>query len=282
LKHASSMLKKHHPEVKVPKILSEKSKEEQITRCADRLGCSPRAVDTLYVSFKCLKQNPNNSKYRKINKSTVGYQRSLANIPGAEDMLLAMNFESYGSNSLILRNYDSNLFDLGILALETTRKTKKYIDAKRKINFAREVQETVFDKNCKKEEVIRRLQYAKKLPAEPSYGKSALIQIVIANKKLKRRFDGDDIFEDVINWLGNNASIIPKKIHRREWSIVDLNRYPLTPIDYELHQNHTLQYIGCWPSGLLEIIPSTEDWCKKRDCADEKLGPSRGLACADL
>jgi len=284
LKRVSSILKKYHPEVKVPKILSEKSKEEQITRCADRLGSSPRAVDTLYMSLKCLKENPNNDKYRTINKSSAGYQRTLANIPGAEDMFLAMNFEPCGSNVLTLKveNYKPTLFDLGISALNMTRKTKKYVDAKIKLKFSREVQEAVFNENYKKEEAIRRSQYMRKVPAEPSYGRSALIQIVIAKAILKRRFDGDDTFEDVMNWLGGRGSVIPEKIHCREWSIMDLNRYPLTPIDYEMHRYHTLQHIGCWPSGLLEIIPSTEAWCENRGHVDEKLGPSRGLGCADL
>jgi len=282
LKHASLILKYHHPGVKIPKILSEKSKEEQITRCADRLKSSPRAVDTLYMSLKCLKNNPKNDKYRKINTSSAGYQRSLANIPGAEDMLLAMNFEPCESNALILNieNYDPVLFDLGISALDTTRKTKDYIDAKKKIAFSKKVQALVFSENYKKEEAIKRAQYVGKLPAEPGYGRSALMQIVIATKTLKRRFNGDDTFDDVMNWLGGHGSVIPEKIGCREWSIMDLNRYPSTPIDYEMHRNHTLQYIGCWPSGLLEIFPSTEDWRQKRGHADGKVGPSRGLACA--
>ena len=41
-----------HPGVKVPAKLSDKSKEEQIVRTADRLKSYPQAVDTLYKALK--------------------------------------------------------------------------------------------------------------------------------------------------------------------------------------------------------------------------------------
>ena len=41
-----------HPGVKVPAKLSDKSKEEQILRTADRLKSYPQAVDTLYKALK--------------------------------------------------------------------------------------------------------------------------------------------------------------------------------------------------------------------------------------
>merc|ERR1719329_923694 len=72
-----------HPNVKVPDKLSNKSKEEQILRTADRLKTSPQALDTLYKTLKTL-------------QSTAGYQKNLGKAPGAEDLLLAMNFRKTG------------------------------------------------------------------------------------------------------------------------------------------------------------------------------------------
>jgi len=284
LSSGSSILKKFHPNVKVPQALSEKSNKEQIIRSVDRLKTSPKAVDTLYMSLKLLLKYPNNEKYRTIDKSTPGFQRSLAKVVGAEDMLRAVNFCPRGPNVLILNqtDYDPKLLHLAVNSLESTRATEEYIDAKRKIQFSREVQKIKIDCNNNKEELSKRAQYLAKCPPEPEYGRSALMQIVIAGSILKRRFNGDDTFEDVLSWLGGqHGSIIPEKIRAREWSIVDLNRYPLVPIDYDAKQNYTLQYIGWWPSGLMEIIPSTENSFNKGSHIDDKVGPSRGLACAE-
>jgi hypothetical protein len=79
--------------------------------------------------------------------------------------------------------------------------------------------------------------------------------------------------------LGGHGSAIPDKILSREWSLVDLNRYPVVPLDCGTLQVDTLQYIGCWPSGRLEIVASTEEWMNGSD-GDVKMGSSRGLGSA--
>lgn len=283
-KHSvNSVLAKHHPDVKIPKKLIEKSKEEQIVRCADRLKSSPRAVDTLYLSLTALNKEPNNDKFRKIDKTTAGYQRSLANAPGAEDMLKAMNFIPRGPNNLelLLPQYDPMLLYLGISSLEETRKKKEYINAKRKIKFSVEIQEIRFSSDDSVEEAIKRAEFIKKCPSEPNDGRGALIQVVITDEwQIKRRFDGDDTLSDVLNWIGGNGSVIPNKIvESHEWIIVDLNRYPLIPIDCNFHLNHTLQYIGCWPSGRLEIMPALEEDKNKRGNDNKtQIGATSGLA----
>merc|ERR1712151_821904 len=258
----------------------------------DRLKSYPRAVDTLYISLTALQKNPNNDKYRKIDKTTTGYQRSLANAPGAEDMFKAMNFCPLrgGPNTLILniQDYDHALLYLGISALEQTRKTKEYVDAKRKVQFAKEVRNIQFSSDSSEREAVKRAEFMAQCPTEPSDGRGALVQVVVADETIKRRFDGDDTLGDVLNWLGGHGSVIPEKIRNREWSIVDLNRYPLTPIDCnDVNENYTLQYIGCWPSGKLEILPSTEEWQRNDNSGNgsninTKVGETRGLGSADL
>merc|ERR1712137_855006 len=96
---------------------------------------------------------------------------------------------------------------------------------------------------------------------------------------IKRRFDGDDTLQDVINWLGGHGSAIPNKLLSREWCLVDKNRYPVSPIDCEVNKDKTLQYIGCWPSGKLEVRASPVSWLDGSD--DEMdMGSSRGLGAA--
>merc|ERR1712137_952831 len=100
---------------------------------------------------------------------------------------------------------------------------------------------------------------------------------------IRRRFDGDDILLDVIHWIGAHGSVIPENIASRKWSLVDMNRYPVTPIDISKLEQKTLQYIGCWPCGRLEIRPSPPEW-KNNSMEDSNdtlmVGSSRGLGAA--
>lgn len=271
----------HHPDVKVPTKLEDKSKEEQLMRCADRMRSFPRAVDTLMVALTSVQKDPDQDKFRKIDRTTAGYQRSLANAPGAEDMLKAMNFTPRGPDTLILSRdrVDPALLYLGISALETMRQTVEYKEGKRKLQFEKQVREIFNHSDASTEEAIKRANHMSKCPSEPTDGRGALMQVKIADDTVRRRFDGDDTLEDILNWLGGHSSAIYEKILSREWSLVDLNRYPLAPIDCEEDKNKTLQYIGCWPSGRMEVLPSSEGWEKEKKHTVQ-AGVSRGLGSA--
>merc|ERR1712166_1436691 len=87
--------------------------------------------------------------------------------------------------------------------------------------------------------------------------------------KISRGFDHDDILEDVINWLGGQASMIPSKLKTGEWSLVDRNTHG-SEEDYNYHRldvselsNKTLHYIGCWPSGRIALVPSLQNFYEK-------------------
>lgn len=271
----------HHPDVKIIPRMQDKSKEEQILRCADRLRSHPQAVDTLHRALTAIQSNPDSSKLRKVDKTTAGYKRSLENVPGAEDLMLAMNFRQSGTHALVLDRamVDPALLYLGISALEQIKLTPEYKLAKRKAIFEKAVQEVRLTADTSEMEAIERADFMSKCPSEPDSGRGALMQVKMANETVRRRFDGDDTLMDVLNWLGGHGSVIPGKIFSREWSLVDLNRYPSVPIDCEANKGQTLQYIGCWPSGKLEIVPSTDEW-EKGMSSDQRPGSSRGLGSA--
>ena len=268
-----------HPNVKMPTKLQHKSKEEQLLRCADRMKAFPRAVDTLFIVLTAIQKDPNNDKFRKIDKQNAP---SLAS-PGAEDMCVAMNFVARGPTTLILSRdrVDPALLYLGISALEATRQTPEYVEGKRKMQFEKQVKAMFSQVDASESEAIQRANYMSKAPTEPAEGRGALMQVKIADDTVRRRFDGDDTLEDVLHWLGGHSSAIPEKILSREWSLMDMNRYPLAPLDCEENRNRTLQYIGCWPSGRLEIVPSTESWHNAKSI-NVKMGSSRGLGAASL
>lgn len=286
----------------IPK-LQDKPKEEQIVRCADRLKASPQAVDTLLRALMAVRDHPDEAKYRKIDTTSAGYQRSLANAPGATDLLRAMNYYYYyhdPSSSqqafLILDRamVDPALLYLGISALEQTRLTPEYQMAKQKIVFHKTVQEILASADASETEALARAAYMAQCPTEPPEGRGSYIQVKLGtDTMLRRRFDADDTLADVLHWLGGHGSVIPNKLLSREWSLLDVNQPQhqslLLPLDCQAHQHHTLQYIGCWPSGRLEIVPSTTTTSTKSSSSSSslstphavgKMGSSRGLGAA--
>lgn len=272
---------KSHPKVKLPTQMKDKSKEEQILRCTKRLAPYPLAVDTLLRAFVFIRKDPENDKYRKIDRSSAGFKSVLEGKPGAMDLIQAMNFVARpNSMDMLLRKHevDMALLYLGISALEEVKKSDEYISSKLSITFEKELQKV---RNSKDEdqEVVRRAEFISRLASEPEAGAGALIQIFLGENKIMRRFDGDDILHNVINFIGGHGSIIPEKIASREWCLVDLNQYPVIPIDTENHMYKTLQFIGCWPSGKLALQPSPIEWKESKEILEE-VGSSRGLGVA--
>merc|ERR1712137_935062 len=278
LNRGSQKLAKHHPNVKLPPRLQDKSKKEQVLRCSDRLKSYPAAVDTPIRALTALSSNPSNIKFRRINKSTAGYQRSLANVPGAEQLLLTMNYSAVGPNTLYLDygRLDSNLLQLGLSALEEIKATPEYKDGKQKLEFNKNIKQEIA--NADDAEKSERVQYLSRLPKEASESRGALMYVILGDQTIHRRFEGDDTLQDVLNWIGGQSTVIPKRLLSRQWSLVDVNRFPMAPIDCERNADKTLQYIGFWPSGKLEVRPSSQEWVD--GVVDWTMGASRGLGSA--
>ena len=281
-KTTPASLAAHHPDVKVPARLQDKSKEEQVLRCADRLKSHPNAVDTLLKALTALHKNPHNTKFQSIDTTNAGYQRSLASAPGARSMLEAMNFRPTHHERLVLTNYDPALLFLGISALETAKQSTEYRNTKLKLQFVQKLHRVQESVNSSQGEAIRRAGYLSKCPTEPAPGRGALMHVVLGDETVQRRFDGDDELRDVVHWLGGHGSDIVTLLLSGEWCLVDKNRYPMAAMP--LHLDKTLQYIGCWPSGKLELLPTAlvESNNKNNNNSSQPttMGSSRGLGAA--
>ena len=254
----SDDLSSHHPKLSIPKSLDRKSKEEQILRSADRLKSHSQAVDTLYKALVTIQANPNVEKYRRIDTNNPGYQRSIAGAPGSNVFITSMGFQKHnGTLILASEHVDSALLYLGISALEQVKLKDEYKQHKALLKFEKDVADILLKSDTCTEEAITRSRYMHQLPSEPTAGIGALVQVKITTSStFKRRFDGDDTLRDILNWLGGHAPGILANLDSKQWSLVDLNQYPATPIDITL-KDKTLLSIGCWPSGKLEILPYT-------------------------
>jgi hypothetical protein len=281
----SGPLASHHPGVKVVPKLQDKSKEERVMRCADRLKGSPGAVDALHRALSTIRDNPGDEKYRTVDKSSAGYRRALEGAPGAEEMLLAMSFRRVRSsggdtNKLVLDRsmVDPALLYLGISALEQVKLSDEYRRGKQAIEFSRELGEALTGGDSSESEAVERSRFLGLCPSEPPPGRGAVVQVRLADRgAVRRRFDADDTLGDVLNWLGAHGSDIPRRVASREWSLVDLSHYPVSPFDPAADAPLTLQYLGCWPSGKLELLPSTDEW---RGGGKTARRTSRGLGSA--
>ena len=256
-------------------------------------SCSRYTPSSIYI----VKNYPQNSKYRKINTQTSGYQKVLEGKPGVVDLIHAMNFQKRGAEYILKESdLDLALLFLGISALENIRLSKEYLTEKRNIQFKRDIKRIMEGSNLNANvdqdaELLKRSAFLQKVPTEPDDGSGALLQLYLGSanrnsvhdedptknmllkqtkdmnineteavEKISRRFDGDDTLQNIVDWIGAHGSCIPEKLMSREWSLVDLNKYPLEEIDVESCLDDTLQRVGCWPSGRLELRPSTLEW----------------------
>jgi len=257
----------HHPEVTIPQKMTDKTKEERVLRCAVRLRSHPPAIDTLHRALSALRSNPDNSKYRRLDTQSEGYIRTLEGVPGAEDFILTMNFRRIADRDRPRGRYlvldrvevDDALLYLGVSAMEEAKKSNDYQIEKRKIQFLRDMESAraiVGDEGEKEEEEVRRTACLSRLPAEPSAG--TLIRVTLAPGPagtISRMFDSDDILGDVLNWIGAHGSTMPNRIKNNEWILVHGGVTSET-IDVSTRGcMKTLQSIGCWPSGRLEVRP---------------------------
>ena len=299
----TTKLNKTHPNVKLPTKLQSKSKEEQILRTANRVKPHVMAVDTLLRVLLSVRSDPENIKFRVIDRTNVNYVTYVRDVPGAEDLLLAMNYrrQNYatsGKNELRLERHlvDDALLYLGISALEQIRESEEYKLGKKLRGFHGEMRRIAskggenhgHQQNLSQSELELRMQYMTKCPKEPPEGRGARMSVCLGDEREKitgglvsRRFDGDDTLQDVLHWLGGcYGPELLEKLRSREWCLYDLNRYPISPLDVERHQGKTVQFLGLFPSGKLGVRLSEDSWREGDVIMDDIHGSARGLGAA--
>ena len=178
------------------------------------------AVDTLLRVLTSVRGSPNNPKFRTIDRANPNYVKFVRDKPGAEDMLLAMDYRRVACNNELRINrhlLDDALLYLGITALEQTRTTDDYREGKRSRLFHAEMRRVAKQNGSEARgagmtegETAIRLAFLSKCRKEPPEGRGALVRVslgddsegIIEGGRVSRRFDGDDTLEDVLNWLG--------------------------------------------------------------------------------
>lgn len=267
-----------HPNVKVPKPLNQHDKQDVILRCAQRIAPYPLAVDTLLKSLTQLQKNTTNLKYRTIDTATAAFKRSL-DVPGARDFLRAIGFHASQANKEILELsfVDPATLYIAISVLQQVQNdSEEYTDNKAALLFDKEVDQILVQADQDMQEALARSQFMTKLPSEPVTGGGQIIVQLGSKNKIQRKFDGDDCLEDILNWLGAHGSVIPVKLEQKHWYLVNRNHAESVAYNISELKNRTLQYLGCWPSARLAVVP--------RLPASTGITPtsSRGLGAAPI
>ncbi len=263
-----------HPNVKVPKPLAQHNKEAVILRCAQRIAPYSVAVDTLRKSLVQLQQNPTNLKYRTIDVSTTGFKRSL-DVPGTLDFLEAMGYRrSYGNRDILELSFvDLAALYLGTSALEKIQEeSEEYKQNKADVVFDQEINQILTLADQDMQEALARSQFMTKLPSEPVTGGGQIIVQLGSTNRIQRKFDGDDCLQDILNWLGAHGSLIPVKLEQKKWYLVNRNHSESVPYNITDLKERTLQYIGCWPSARLAVVPLSPTNTGKIPASSRGLG----------
>lgn len=273
--HTMAQLRKYHPEAvkNLPPMLIEKTVNEQIARCLDRMKIYPNTIDTLLNIIHTLYNNSNNIKYHTIPTSSITYQKYVQNIPGAISFLLIMGYEER-LQILQLKKFDPVIIQKGINEIHNLQQTSnEYQYEKQWSIFHKEIQniwkqyqEGVQNNNNDTEQPILPSQLP---PPEPTdqYGCSYIqIQLgkVDSNMSIRRMFHSDDTLLDIYHWIAYTLGPIVwnKLLQSNEWFINNrinsLSKSSASLPSYEQSKYITLQSIGLWPSGKLQIRPHIE------------------------
>ena len=279
-----------HPNVKLIPKLNDKSVEERLVRTAQRLQPYPAAVDILHTALSALRRDPTNPKFITIDTTTQRYQTDVAPAVGAEDWLNAAGYTK--SNDRLrwyLTHYDAARVYLAVSSLEQLQETSTvYQHAKAELvmeqQMIRLLQQAATTTTKQPEETK-----APYVPPEPAVGGARIaIQLLsssaTASSKssptalqhtIVRRFDGDDTVANVVDWLCTSVPGLRERLFvLRDWSLVDKNRNAIVQLNDEAIDKTTLQVAGLWPSGRLELRPTSVMVEHHREGAQR---PSRGL-----
>eukprot|EP00547_Thalassionema_nitzschioides_P015509 CAMPEP_0194244286 /NCGR_PEP_ID=MMETSP0158-20130606/10804_1 /TAXON_ID=33649 /ORGANISM="Thalassionema nitzschioides, Strain L26-B" /LENGTH=246 /DNA_ID=CAMNT_0038979719 /DNA_START=1 /DNA_END=738 /DNA_ORIENTATION=+ len=202
------LLVQTHPNVQLPRQFQDQSRREQIERSCRRFMGYPMAVNTMYKTLKKIQTNPTERKYRRIDTKHAGYQRSLANLPGTEALLRAINFRPCSLDNSIwtMRHLDPTLLQWALTCLERTKQTPEYQHAKTELEFAKQLHQHLRAFPSEDELALRSVLLSY-VPLEASEGRGTLIHVTIPtfsqqqqSRIVQRRFDADDTLLDVIHW----------------------------------------------------------------------------------
>mmetsp|Transcript_16249 Transcript_16249/g.49641 ORF Transcript_16249/g.49641 Transcript_16249/m.49641 type:complete len:413 (-) Transcript_16249:447-1685(-) len=247
--------------LRVPKKMEEHSIEHQLRRCATRVAKNPAALRMLTKAMKQLHAEPQNGRYRRINLRNRIFAQTIGAAPGGVDFFVAAGFqrvtEPGGVETLTLPGTaDLARVWLAVSALEEAAASPAGRRALEEEALQKAIAEAQALAPGDDAEAVARASYVSRVPAEPSgFGNISVVRVRLGEDFVaERRFHGDDVLDNVIDFLGGYGSAIPQKLREGTWSLVDVTMFPKRRIECDAAEGRrTLQALELWPSASLDL-----------------------------
>mmetsp|Transcript_4049 Transcript_4049/g.4680 ORF Transcript_4049/g.4680 Transcript_4049/m.4680 type:complete len:300 (-) Transcript_4049:995-1894(-) len=233
--------------------------ERKLEVIANRIAEWPKALDGLVFLLKLLLENPNNPKYEQVNTTKKAFKSSIG-LCGhwGPDLLELLGFHKQGDLYKIRPGRkDPVRLMMGKTKLETLKTSELYLFGKQKIVFEKEVAEAIKDSSA--EEKRRRVEFSLSVPVEPPEGSAGTtsVRVYLGSADVRRNFQSDHTLRGVVSWLASTlTSSVPERLDEGDWELVDRSYYPPKLVNVHESYDSTLQALGIWPSGEIEIQAS--------------------------
>jgi len=238
------------------RLLKPRSLEQKLDDVCAKLAHHPAALDMLIYVIDTILNNPGEPKYREIKTTNRRFRETigLAGAAGPE-LLQMLGFTRTGDWFVLRGAEDPARLYLGKSALEATvEHNPSYAIANDRIAFEKALKAS--KDSADREEAARREEFAPKVPVEPELGKAGTTRITVfcGGDVLQRRFNSDDIVDSILAWLGASySSIVPGRLERAEWELVDKTLYPKRVVNLDEDRYKTLHAAKMWPSAELTV-----------------------------
>ena len=225
---------------------------ERIASAADRLAPNSRSVDILATSFAKLLANPHKEAFRKVNLANPT-MKSVAEAPGAMELLHATGFEPAPLGHLLLNSYERPLLEAASAALQNVQSTNVAY-AQDRARVQRESAQARAAAEAERIDDERRRKHAARVPVEPPEGAAGAAKICIhlggdGNKAVWRRFDSKvDTLQDLLNFVKSlkGAPNSPR--------LENVTQLPSMPLDEKRQLGLCLHHLDLWPAGHVRVV----------------------------
>lgn len=252
-----------------------------------RLSEYPAAVDALLFVITKILEKPSDNSRKQVNLTKAVFHKTIGKSGKWGIRLLeALGFVKTRTGeyyNLHRRNENLNKLRLAQDKLKTAQKSEVYSLATEKILFSRQVASLLVDESDT--ESASKINFLSNIPPEPREGSAGNtnVRVYFGEADIQRRFASDNTLQNVLDWVcASLHSTLIQRIKEGEYELIDRTVFPpklvqLSEIEKSRRksssdssaidlfkafenadinsgsENKTLQIIGLWPSGEVEI-----------------------------
>jgi len=234
--------------------------EERIRLAAARLVTHPRAVETMRYMITSVLQNPGEEKYRAVKTTNRAFADKVGSAPADvwEGFFRSIGFVLDGEwLRLPAAQVDEWNLLVGRDALDDLCKTPAFRKAKADEDFTLQLERAAAD--TLPDEIARRAELKRQLPAEPDEGTAGTTRINVTfgggrYAAARRKFAADDTLGDVVRWLGSaHSTAVVDALQSGAMVLRNETMLDAVVLDVARDGDRTLQALGLWPGAEMAV-----------------------------